>query len=183
MAHIVTIAGSPSATSRSAAMLDYFRRELEHVGHTVHAVSVRDMNADDLIHGRYDGDSIRAQVAQVERAQGVILATPVYKASYTGVLKLFLDVLPANALQGKAALPLVSGAAPTHMLVLDYALKPVVAALGAWSIHPGLYVMDQQFQAAQPGSAPTFTPELEEKLKTVCASFAHLLENVIPSSM
>ena len=175
MAFVVTIAGSPSATSRSASVLDYFRRELESRGHQTAAINVRDMNADDLIHGRYDSDSIKAQTALVEQARGVIMATPVYKAAYTGVLKLFLDVLPQNALANKITFPIVSGAAPTHSLVLDYALKPVLAALGATTIQSGAYLMDNQFQPAQSGQVPTFTPELETKLAALLAAFESAL--------
>ncbi len=171
MAVVVTIAGSPSATSRTTSILDYFRRELDARGHETHAINVRDINADDLIHGRYDSESIKAQTARVESAHGVIVATPVYKAAYTGVLKLFLDVLPMNALAGKVTLPIVVGATPTHALVLDYALKPVLAALGATTLQPGAYLLDNQFNAGETGQPPAFTPDLQSKLAALLGQF------------
>jgi FMN reductase len=172
MALVVTLAGSPSATSRSAAVLAYCREQLAARGHETHAVNIRDIDADDLIHARFDSDSIKTPVALVERAHAIIVATPVYKAAYTGVLKLFLDILPANAFAGKVVLPIVSGAAPTHALVLDYALKPVLAALGTTCIQPGAYLLDNQFvAAAQPGQPPTFSPELETRLLALLDSF------------
>lgn len=50
----------------------------------------------------------------------MIIATPIYKAAYTGVLKVFLDLLPTNALAGKIILPIGTGATPAHLLALDY---------------------------------------------------------------
>ena len=57
----------------------------------------------------------------------VIVATPIYKAAYSGLLKVFLDLLPAEALRGKTVLPLASGGSVAHLLALDYALKPVLS--------------------------------------------------------
>ncbi len=176
---VVTIGGSPSTTSRSSAVLAYFARELTARSIEARSINVRDMPADDLIHGRYDSASIKDHIDLVARAQGVIIATPVYKAAYTGVLKLFLDVLPQNALAGKAVLPIVSGAAPNHMLVLDYALKPVLAALGADRIMAGMYLLDSQFvPATEPNTPPGFSPELEARLQSVLDIFVSQLREV-----
>lgn len=176
MSFVVTINGSPAAISRSAGILDYFRAQLNARGIETQPITIRDLPADDLLHGRYDSEAIKAHIALVERADGVILATPVYKAAYTGVLKVFLDMLPANALAGKRILPIVGGAAPNHTLVLDYALKPVLGALGANHIMAGLYTIDSQFTVApDPGSPPGFSPELESKLHTLIENFANQL--------
>ena len=80
----------------------------------------------------------------------LVVATPVYKAAYSGVLKVFLDLLPQTALKGKTVLPLATGGSPHHMLALDYALRPVLQSLGAKSILPGIYATDAQV---------TLTPE------------------------
>jgi FMN reductase len=74
----------------------------------------------------------------------------VYKAAYSGVLKVFLDLLPQTALKGKTVLPLATGGSPHHMLALDYALRPVLQSLGAKHILPGIYATDSQV---------TLTPE------------------------
>ena len=74
----------------------------------------------------------------------VVVATPVYKAAYSGVLKVFLDLLPQTALKGKTVLPLATGGSPHHMLALDYALRPVLQSLGAKNILPGIYATDAQ---------------------------------------
>jgi FMN reductase len=146
MAHILTLAGSPSAPSRSAALMAYAKARLENAGHTVDAVVIRDLDATELLHARADGPSLAPALAKVVAARGIVMATPVYKAAYSGVLKVFLDALPQNGLGGKVVLPIVSGAAPTHYLALDFALKPVLAALGAGRILAGIYLIDSQYE-------------------------------------
>ena len=86
---------------------------------------------------RFDSSFIRDALAVVEAADAVIVATPVYKASYSGVLKLFLDLIPQEGLRGKLTLPLVIGGSIAHLLAIDYALKPVLAALGGRHILGG----------------------------------------------
>ena len=75
----------------------------------------------------------------------MLIATPIYKAAYSGVLKSFLDLLPQDALRGKTVLVLGTGGSAGHLLALDYALKPVLAALGARHILDSIYAVDAQF--------------------------------------
>jgi NAD(P)H-dependent FMN reductase len=89
MHDIVTIAGSPSAPSRCAAILDRARERLATRGLRAAAISVRDLQPEELIWGQIDGPSIQHGLGLIEAARGVILATPVYKAAYAGVLKAF----------------------------------------------------------------------------------------------
>jgi len=86
----------------------------------------------------------------------VIVATPIYKAAYSGLLKAFLDLLPADALRGKTVLPLATGGSAAHLLALEYALKPVLSALGARDILDPVYATDAQLQAREaPGHVPS----------------------------
>lgn len=174
MTSILTIAGSPSAPSRSAAILDYARRYVEQRGHATDSLIVRDLDSTALIHGRFDAESVQMAIAQVAAASAIIIATPVYKAAYSGVLKTFLDLLPPNALTGKVVLPIASGGSPVHMLVVDYALKPVLSALGASLLLPGIYLIDNQFDYTK--EPVIFTvPDAEARLT---ASLDHLLASL-----
>ena len=83
--------------------------------------------------------------AAVEAVQGldlVVFASPTYKASYTGLLKVFLDRFPSNGLDGVVAVPLMLGAGPGHQLAPEVFLKPVLAELGAVLPTRALYVLD-----------------------------------------
>ncbi|KIL40792.1 FMN reductase [Gordoniibacillus kamchatkensis] len=151
MAHIAIIAGSPSQQTRLNGLLGFIERELESEGHTASRIQVRDLPPDDLIYARFESERIAQANAEVERADGVIVATPVYKAAYTGVLKSYLDLLPQNALAGKVLLPVAIGGTLAHLLVNEYALKPVLAALGARHIVSGVYAVDTDVTAKENG--------------------------------
>lgn len=73
--------------------------------------------------------SIAQRLAKVARAQAIVVATPIYKAAYSGVLKLFLDLLPQTAFKGKTVLPMATGGSPNHAGVPDYAPQPVLQSL------------------------------------------------------
>jgi FMN reductase len=151
MSDILLISGSPSTPSRSGALLEYGVERLGAEGLSTELVSVLDYPAEDLILGKYDSSAFEATKRLVSEARGLIVATPVYKAAYTGALKALLDILPPQALRNKTVLPLATGGSPAHMLVLDYSLKPVLGALGASDILQGVYVTDGQLQLGKNG--------------------------------
>jgi FMN reductase len=80
----------------------------------------------------------------VADADAVVIATPVYKASFSGLLKVFLDLLPQDGLAGKLVLPLATGGSQSHMLALDYALRPVLHALDARHVLTSIYATSPQ---------------------------------------
>ena len=146
MADVVTLAGSPSYPSRSTAILGHIRAQFEINGFSTEAISVRDLPAEALLHAQFDDPAIQRVITTIESARVVVIATPVYKAAYTGILKALLDVLPQRALAGKLVFPIATGGSPAHLLSIDYALKPVLSALGAEHILGGLYIQDSQIQ-------------------------------------
>jgi FMN reductase len=79
-------------------------------------------------------------LAAVGRAAVLLAATPTYKASYTGLLKSFLDLLPSHALAGVAAVPVLTLGAPDHRLAADVHLRPLLLELGASTPTPALVV-------------------------------------------
>lgn len=79
----------------------------------------------------------------------VVVASPTYKGAYTGLLKLFLDRFPADALDGVVAVPLMLGAGPAHALAPEVFLKPVLAELGAVLPTRALYVLDAEYDQAR----------------------------------
>jgi FMN reductase len=141
---VLLVAGSPSETSRSAALLDAVQQRLQLRGVQVERLQIRDLSPQALILADFGHPSVSRVAAQVARARALVVGTPVYKAAYSGVLKVFLNLLPQTALKGKHVLPLATGGSPNHMLALDYALRPVLQSLGAHHILPGIYATDSQ---------------------------------------
>lgn len=141
---ILLLAGSPSIPSRSTRLLHYVGEKLTLLGHASAKLHVLDLPAQALLQADFANVDIKVAKAQVAEATAVVIATPVYKAAYSGVLKAFLDLLPQDGLAGKLVLPLATGGSQSHMLALDYALRPVLAALGARQILSSIYATDGQ---------------------------------------
>ena len=149
---VLLIAGSPSERSRTAALLEAAGARLEARGVLVERLRVRDLSPQALILADFGHRSISAAIGQVADADVVVVATPVYKAAYSGVLKVFLDLLPQDAFKGKTILPLATGGSPHHMLAVDYALRPVLQSLGARHILQGIFATDSQVTLTPEGS-------------------------------
>lgn len=178
MSDIVTIAGSPSYPSRSSAVLDHIRDLFEARHLTTQGIHVRALPAEALLWGRADDASIQQAIQTIADARVVVVATPVYKAAYTGLLKAFLDVLPQQALLDKTIFPIATGGSLAHLLTIDYALKPVLSALGAQHVLNGLYIQDSQLQYAD---GLQLDPAIEQRLhKVINTISAQLIPSEIP---
>jgi FMN reductase len=84
-------------------------------------------------------------VESVRRCNAAIYASPTYKGTYTGLLKLFLDQIPTDGLAGSLAFPLMLGAAMGHAMAPDLLLKPVLVELGASCPARGLYLLETDY--------------------------------------
>ena len=145
MSNIVIISGSPTQPSRSFAIASYVKKSLSTKGHQVEHINVRDLPPEDLIYANFKSPAINHALAQVDQAQAVIVISPVYKASYTGVLKTFFDLIPEKGLSEKIILPIANGGSIAHLLSLEYAFKPLFSILDSQEILSGVYLVDSQF--------------------------------------
>ncbi len=180
MAYILAIAGSPSHPSRTYGLLEYAAKILQPEGFQTDIISVRDLPAEDLVFGRYDSPALQPSKALLQKADGVIIATPIYKASYTGVLKAFLDLLPQRALAGKVVLPIATGGTIAHLLAIEYALKPVLSELRARHLLGGVYAVDKQL-ILQPDGSLQFDEEIDGRLKEALQEFVQSVKNFQPA--
>jgi FMN reductase len=85
-------------------------------------------------------DAVRA----LREADLLVVATPTYKGSYTGILKVLLDQLPANALAGKRAVPVVTAGIAPQAAAAESLLRQLLVELGADVVDPGLPVVEAQ---------------------------------------
>lgn len=151
MATVLVLTASPSITSRTSALGHHVGDELVLAGHDVRFLDLRRLPAQALLSADTSAPEISAAVQQVLAADGVVVATPIYKASYSGLLKVFLDLLPQRALEGKVVLPLATGGTVAHLLAIDYSLRPVLVSLGASHITTGRFVLDQHIDHTSGG--------------------------------
>ena len=162
---VVTLGGSPSQRSRSGVLLEKTRQWLQDKGVEVVSYQVRDFPAEDLLHARFDSPKVVDLLQQVANADGLVIATPVYKASFSGALKTVLDLLPERALAPQVVLPMATGGSIAHLLAVDYALKPVLSALKAQELLHGIFAEDSQIAYGEGSAQAQLVPVLEARLR------------------
>lgn len=143
------IVGNPKPQSRTR---DAAERLASALGATATTIEVSELGAGVLGFG----DPVVAEaVAQVQDADLVIAASPTFKGTYSGLLKLFLDQFStATGLAGQVGIPLMLGGGPTHALAPELTLKPVLVELGAVCPAQGLYQLDSRY--AEEGALDTW---------------------------
>jgi FMN reductase len=107
----------------------------------------------------WGSETVRDLVEQVAGSLVVVVASPTYKATYTGLLKAFLDRFPHQGLGGVTAVPLMLGGSPAHTLAIEHGLRPLLVELGASVPTGGLYVLDSEHDRPEPYDAWFATAE------------------------
>ncbi|NHC24157.1 NAD(P)H-dependent oxidoreductase [Nocardioides sp. IC4_145] len=134
---VAVVVGNPKPGSRTLAAATYVAREL--------SGAEPDLVVDLAVLGPalldWSDPEVRGLVEEVGAADLVVVASPTYKATYTGLLKLFLDRFSATGLRG-VAVPLMLGAGPHHALAPELALRPLLGEIGATVPTRALYVLD-----------------------------------------
>ncbi len=139
----VTVVGNPRAGSRTlsvavAAAAEIMQAARLEAGHQVIDLSVL---ARRLLLPE-PSPAIEDAIDQVREADLLLVASPTFKATYTGLLKVFFDRLPHRALDGAAAFPLLVMGAPQHAFAVEVHLRPLLVELGATVPAPGLAVLE-----------------------------------------
>jgi FMN reductase len=148
----IGISGSPSARSKSRTLLEHALAVLAERGATVSLIDLAALPADALL-GRRRSDDVDEALARVAAATIVVASTPVYRATYSGLLKVFFDLLPLNGLVEKVAIPIATGGSPAHQLVIDHGLRPLFGSVGAITTPTGIYGTDSGFENGVPHHA------------------------------
>jgi len=172
--HIVSLSGSPSASSRSAWLLRHAAGGLRSRPHGSAArfsqIDLRSLPAQPLLAAEARHPALAGAIETVLSADLLLVATPIYKAAYSGLLKVFLDLLPPDTLRDTVVLPLATGGSPGHLLALDYALKPVLSALGARHILDAVYAVDAHLPRQADGGY-TMAADLQARLDRALADW------------
>ncbi|WP_026426181.1 NADPH-dependent FMN reductase [Actinokineospora inagensis] len=143
MGSILIISGSPSTTARAGVLVGHVAAELRAAGEQVRVLSVRDLPTVALLAENTTDPAICAAIDEVTAADGLVVASPVYRAAYSGLVKSLLDLLPSGTLVGKAVLPLATGGTQGHLVAIDGVLRPLLFAMGATKVLAGHFVLDQ----------------------------------------
>lgn len=164
MAHIILISSSPSDPSRTDVALDHIAACLDQAGHSTQTLRLRTLPADPLLKADTRHPDLTAALDAVMAADGLVIGSPVYKATYSGLLKVFIDLLPMDALTGIPVLPILTGGSPAHVLALDHGLKPMLSTLGATTIAPGRFLPTRAITVATPTTAASLSGPAQTEL-------------------
>ena len=143
---ITIVVGNPNPGGRTTRVAEAAARcAVEAIG----AVGRAEIETIELAHVAdrlfaWEDEALAALCKRVASSALIVPACPVYKASYTGLLKAFFDRYGSNGLAGVVALPVMLGAAPQHALAVETHFRPLLVELGASVPSRGLYVLEAQ---------------------------------------
>lgn len=137
MSSIVVLVGNPQPLSRTRLVAEELARQLaDRSGADVEAtIDLADVSSSLF---RFPAPEVDELLERVATADVLIVASPTYKATYTGLLKAFLDRYDAGALARVTAVPILTIGAPTHALAVEHGLRPLLVELGASAPTRGL---------------------------------------------
>lgn len=170
---IVGISGNVKAPSRTSALVAALLGEIEqrigvkgrHIDLAQSApVLFRALRADQL-----DDEGIEI-VNAVESADILVVASPVYRASYSGALKHLFDLVDYRSLTGKPVIVGATGGNPLHGLMPDQQLRPLFAFFRTLTLSTSIYALESDFENYAIGSS-----HLEQRIKTAADELANLL--------
>jgi FMN reductase len=131
MSSIVVLVGNPQPESRTRLVAEEIAAQLAADSLVTHLQPTIDLSsvADRLF--AIPDTEVDALLECVASADVLIVASPTYKATYTGLLKAFLDRYPQDGLAGVTAVPVLTIGRPQHALAVEHGLRPLLVELGA----------------------------------------------------
>lgn len=146
---VVGIVGSPHVRSRSRTLLTHAAAAARQAGAVVDMIDLRKLSAAALL-GRRRHPAVDEAIAMVTSAHVILAATPTYRASYSGLIKAFFDLLPDHALAGRVGVPIVTGTSLDDLQLAGQALRTLFTSLGADVVATGAYAADADFSGNRP---------------------------------
>lgn len=122
----------------------------------VEVIELRDLATDLAITvatGGLPAPAVARAREQVSHADGLIAVTPVFTASYSGLFKMFFDVLDTDALNGMPTIVAATAGSARHSMVLDFAMRPLLTFLRAVVVPTGVFAATEDFGDGEAGAA------------------------------
>lgn len=116
-------------------------------------------------------------VRAIEGADILVVGSPVYKGSYTGLLKHIFDLVDPEALAGKPAILAATGGSPLHALVVEHQLRPLLSFFGAHTVPTAIYAVDGDFTDYQ-----LVNPKVVERVRRAAGEAASLVSALGPAA-
>ncbi|MCC8246686.1 NADPH-dependent FMN reductase [Saccharothrix luteola] len=163
MTRIGVLAGNPRPASRTwhaaLALRDAVRQVLRHeVSDAGPLVDAADLAQEVFTPG---GAKVQSALDELARADVLVIATPTYKATYTGLLKAVLDRAPADWLRGKVVVPLQIAASDRHALAVEVHLRPLLVELGGRVAGRGVFLNESALAGTHDELTEVFVRRLD----------------------
>jgi len=149
--NLLGLSGSPAKNAASRTLsavkqvVEYAQAQDNVIN--METINVRDLDIE-LCDGRdpalYEGDT-KTLIDKIVAADALILGTPVYRGSYTGILKNVFDVIPNDALVGKPVGIVVTGSTQHHYLSIEHEIKPLLGFFHAHALPGGVYLTPEHY--------------------------------------
>lgn len=148
---VAGISGTHHRPSRTNALISHLARGLG--GSRAQCFDILDMGPGfGMTFGRDEAGPGHARAWDaVTGCEILVVGTPVYKASYTGLLKHFFDLLPPDALRGRLVVLSANARAPGHALMIDHQLAPLFRFFGAIPAPQSIFALDDEFAKTADG--------------------------------
>lgn len=148
MLTMVTINGSPTKPSKTGVLLDTVAKTIAaRLPFTTYAISLSDVGHEFMCGLTRPDITPRGEelLRITERADLLIVGTPVFRASYTGILKHFFDLVDRDAMRERKAVLCATGGTAMHGLVIEHQLRPLMSFFSMHTITTGLYGLSGDF--------------------------------------
>lgn len=147
---LVGLSGSPTERSKTLLAIEV---AVEHVADAYPSVETEIVNVRDydvqFCDGRdpakYEGDTRRV-IDKIVEADALIVGTPMYRATYTGILKNVFDLIPNDALHGKPVGIVATGGSDHHFLAIEHELKPLIGFFQGLALPGGVYAKNEDYE-------------------------------------
>lgn len=172
---VVAVSGSVQQPSRTLALVKAVLARLEQqLSIELRLIELTERGP--LLAGALKREELPAllqdDLAAIESADLLIAASPVYRASYTGLFKHLFDFVHHEALKNTPVLLLATGGSERHALVIDHQLRPLFGFFQAHSLPLGIYAAESDFTDYQLTN-PELRERVERAVETVVALFGH----------
>ncbi len=140
MNELLALNASPTANSKTHSLA----ATALHCAGSGELIDLAGLDAAGLL-GRREAPDVALALERIRSAPVLFVATPIYRASYSGLLKVLFDQFEQRALVDVVCVLAATGGSPQHFLALDMALRPLVTSLGAIAVPTAVYATSADF--------------------------------------
>jgi FMN reductase len=173
---VVFLTASPSDASRSAFIAHIVASEVERAGGHAVFFSLHDFDPADVLFGRSTGPGVARFIEATKAAAALVLATPVYKATYAGALKAIVDLIPPDILVEKPALGISTARVATHATGVNQAYGALFGFFRARA-QGALFVSDDELQFV--GGAGVLSVDAEQRVRKAASALVQTLNEAV----